>query len=202
MKIIAENLGKKYHQRWIFKDLKAVFEGKSYCIQGGNGQGKSTLIEILSGFTSATQGDCHYFLENKPISKNQIFTQVAVAAPALELWENFSVLEILNFHFAFKPMRCQKAELLEKLAFNSQTLQMPIFQFSSGMKQRLKLALAIFAQAPFLFLDEPTAYLDGHWSKKYQQWLLQNLNNRLVFIASNEQNQDFSFLPCLEVFKL
>ena len=61
--------------------------------------------------------------------------------------------------------------------------------FSSGMKQRVKLALAFCADTPLLMLDEPTANLDAQGSNWYLQLIEQFAAGRLTIICSNQPNE-------------
>lgn len=205
MEILLENIGKKYDQSWIFKNINYSFvaegrECKIYVVLGKNGAGKSTFLQLLSGFTSPTAGKISYQIDQKKIEPENIFKKVAVCSPFLSIWEVLTVQEQLKFHNHFKPLLKPAAEIIERLAFDRATLAKPIAEFSSGMKQRLKLALAIFSDVPILFLDEPCAHLDNHWVQTYQDWLQERIQifstktGSFCFIASNEQREEYEML--------
>ena len=67
-----------------------------------------------------------------------------------------------------------------------------IRNFSSGMKQRLKLALAIFDQAPILLLDEPCSNLDQEGIQTYHQLMQAYAMHKLIIVASNDP-QEYQF---------
>jgi ABC-type multidrug transport system ATPase subunit len=160
--IQVQNASKRFHHEWIFKNLNLDLSvGDSIAITGGNGSGKSTLLKCLSGAIPLTSGAIQYQSGETQIVEEQWFRSLALATPYLELPEEFTLSEVLTFHFQFKNPLQQRsnAEILEVLGLEkhkSKTLS----QFSSGMKQRVKLALAIFSEVPFLLLDEPTTNLD------------------------------------------
>lgn len=190
MRIVAENLGKRFNFNWIFRNLNFTFQsGNAYAIIGPNGSGKSTLLQILSASTLYSEGTLKYSLENMDIPPDKIFRQVVLAAPYLELVEEFTLLEQLHFHFQFKKLKpgLNLSELPEKL-WLEKALHKEIKYFSSGMKQRLKLGLAFFSDTPILLLDEPTSNLD----RTGIDWYKENIHlqkNRLVIIGSNQEEE-------------
>jgi ABC-type multidrug transport system ATPase subunit len=213
MQILLENIGKKYDQSWIFKNINYSFlaersECAIYVVLGKNGSGKSTFLQLLSGFTLPTAGTIIYQIDQKKIEPENIFKKVAVCSPFLAIWEVFTLQEQLKFHNHFKPLLKSTAEITDLLAFDRVNLVKPISEFSSGMKQRLKLALAIFSDVPFLFLDEPCTHLDKHWVQKYQNWLQERIrifSNQAAsfcFVASNEQKEEYEMLSSYKKLKM
>lgn len=189
MKIVTENLGKRFNREWIFKKLNFVFEqGNSYAIVGPNGSGKSTLMQVLWGQVPASTGSIIYSDPELVIPAEEAYKQVTIATPYMELIEEFTMKEMIHFHFKFKRVAQNRSiEDLADLMELSHAQNKLISNFSSGMKQRLKLGLAFFSETPALFLDEPTTNLD----KKAIEWYQVNLRefgaSRLVLIASNTE---------------
>ncbi|SFE99241.1 ABC transporter ATP-binding protein [Thermoflexibacter ruber] len=186
-KIVAKNVGKQFGREWIFKNFSFEFlENQSYAIIGSNGSGKSTLMKILTGMMPATMGEVDYVYNEKKIDSRDWFKDLAIAAPYLELVEEFSLKEMIDFHTNFKKLSVKREELIKILGFQKSTYK-PIKFFSSGMKQKLKLALAMYAKSKVLFLDEPTANLD----EKNIDWYVENIKevsaNKVVIICSNQQ---------------
>lgn len=190
MKIVAENLGKRFNFNWVFRNLNFTFQsGNAYAIVGPNGSGKSTLLQILCSSTPFSEGELKYFQNNLEIPPESIFRQVVLAAPYLELIEEFTLLEQLQFHFQFKKLKPGYVlkELPEQL-WLEKALHKEIKFFSSGMKQRLKLGLAFFSDTPILLLDEPTSNLDRTGINWYKENIFQQ-KNRLVIIGSNQEEE-------------
>ncbi len=189
--IQVQNASKRFHHEWIFKNLNLdLSAGDSIAITGGNGSGKSTLLKCLSGAIPLTSGAIQYQSGTTQIVEEQWFRSLALATPYLELPEEFTLSEVLSFHFQFKNPLQQRsnAEILEVLGLEkhkSKTLS----QFSSGMKQRVKLALAIFSEVPFLLLDEPTSNLDKQGVTWYLDLIQQFSPNRIVMICSNDPRE-------------
>jgi ABC-type multidrug transport system ATPase subunit len=195
MKIEVENLGKKFRNEWIFRGFSANFEsGNTYAVVGANGSGKSTLLQALSSYIPCNKGVIKYFDSNKtPIEIENIFRYLTFTSPFLELIEDFTLLELINFHTKLKPLAhsLSTTDFLGKIELKTQAQKQVKF-FSSGMKQKVKLGLCLFSEAPILFLDEPTTNLD----QKTKSWFLENIvsikQNKLIILASND-SQEYSF---------
>lgn len=190
MQIIAENLGKRFNREWIFKNLSQTFQaGTTYAVVGPNGSGKSTLLQVLWGQMPPSSGRITWQRGDVEIQAENVFQHLSIAAPYMELVDEFSLEEMVAFHFKFKKVKsgvplkevCERMEL-------GHAREKRIGQFSSGMKQRLKLALAFYSDTEAIFLDEPTTNLD----QRACQWYMENLaqtHDRLVFIASNQEHE-------------
>jgi ABC-type multidrug transport system ATPase subunit len=113
--------------------------------------------------------------------------KISLAAPYLELPEEFTLEEMLRFHFSIVPAKTGylKEEMLKSAGLAGQE-QKFIKHFSSGMKQRLKLLLAFYSNSPLLLLDEPCSNLDENGIKWYRRMLEENLGTRTIIIASNQ----------------
>jgi ABC-type multidrug transport system ATPase subunit len=189
--LTAENLCKRFNREWIFKDLNYTFQsGNVYAITGPNGSGKSTLLQILWGQLPATSGALIYKSNQQTIPIEDIHQYVSIATPYMDLIDEFTLIEQLQFHFKLRPIRKGVSidELLARL-YLQEAKNKAISNFSSGMKQRLKLGLAFYTDAPLLFLDEPGTNLDD----QAFQWYLKNLDEvipeKTVFIASNQPEE-------------
>lgn len=192
MHIRLQQLGKRYNRHWIFRKLNAdIYAGSPVAITGPNGSGKSTLLQVLAGALQPSEGTIPWegaMKEN--IAAEKQYQLVAVCAPYLELIEELTLAEFFRFHEKFKTwlpgVSVDKAIELTGLqeARNKQ-----IRDFSSGMKQRVKLAQAILCDAPALFLDEPTSNLDLKGISMYHQWMQEFATGRLVVIASNDESE-------------
>ncbi len=194
MEIVLNDIGKRYRYDWIFQNLHYTFRpNQSYAITGPNGSGKSTLLKILCGHLSPSQGKLSYSIDNQALRNDLVYRQLSYAAPYIELIEELRLEEALHFHGRFKSFYngMKAADIIELLGFE-QARQKEIRNFSSGMKQRLKLALAICSQSSLLLLDEPTTNLDKQGVAWYQKLIDRFAAERLVIIASNVE-ADYRF---------
>jgi ABC-type multidrug transport system ATPase subunit len=193
MNITLQNVGRRFNKEWIFRNLSTEFStGNSYAILGPNGSGKSTLLSVLTGSLSPSEGKIS-FSDTKDIPVENIYKYISLAAPYLELVETFTLNEIINFHFRFKNFAPGlDAKKLISILGLEKAANKQIKYFSSGMKQRTKLALACCADTPILFLDEPTSNLDVQGISWYRE-LIENFGKeRLTLIGSN-QIQEYDF---------
>ena len=194
MKICLNQIAKRYQQNWIFKDLSLdIPSGTSLAILGNNGSGKSSLLRIIAAMQTATKGSITYTHKQQNIDSNSLFKQLSYAAVGMQLIEEFTLSELLSFHFSFKKSIHQLtvAEIISILDMKNVQSKL-VGDFSSGMKQRVKLAQAIFTDAPLLLLDEPCSNLDKHGIAQYQEWMATYQNNRTIIVASNDSNE-YSF---------
>jgi ABC-type multidrug transport system ATPase subunit len=193
MEIIAQEVGKKFGNEWVIKNFNHHFTSDNPCvILGGNGSGKSTLLKIIAGFMQAGKGHISYKNNNVSINKEHVYEYISYAAPYLELVEEFTCIESIEFQQKFKPF-INAIPAIEVLAISGleyashKTLKV----FSSGMKQRLKLSLAILANSPVLLLDEPCSNLDSNAIDWYQNMLTQYAKDKLVIICSNHLQYEY-----------
>ena len=194
MNITLENIGRRFNREWIFRGIDYTFDiTSSYAILGPNGSGKSTLLQVLNGSLAPSAGTIKYFNNTKEIEAENIFNYLSLAAPYLEVIEEFSLNEMIDFHFKFKAYKpgIDKTALVEILNLPGSTNKL-IKYFSSGMKQRLKLALAFCADTPMLMLDEPTSNLDTQGIDWYLNLVEKFSENRLTIICSNQEHE-YSF---------
>ncbi len=189
MTISLSDLGKRFNRDWIFRRLTYEFSaGNSYALIGPNGSGKSTLLQVIGGALFFNEGTIRYTnTAQQEIKDELVFKQVAIAAPYLELIEEMTGQELLDFHQTFKPFIKGKnsAAILHEVGL-SDAAQKQIRYYSSGMKQRLKLAQSFFCDTPVLLLDEPCTNLDQNGIELYHRLLSLYTQNRIVIIASND----------------
>lgn len=196
----TEKLGKRFNREWIFRNLSYQFTaGKTYAITGPNGSGKSTLLQVLWGQVPVSAGSVLYQVSGVAQPVETIFQQVSIATPYLDLIEEFTLVELLDFHFkmrTLKPMLSIKD--LPAILELEHAQHKLIGNYSSGMRQRVKLGLALYTAAHFVFLDEPFTNLD----EKAINWCRNHLNlikDSVVFIASNDPRE---YENCHETIKI
>ena len=184
MQISLAEACKRFNKEWIFKNLNFQFEaGKHYALVGNNGSGKSTLLQIIAGYSSLTKGSIDW----SPCDANNIYEQISFAAPYLELVEEFTATEQFEFQAQFKPIQKELSteKILELIGLKN-TAHKQIRYYSSGMKQRLKLALAIFSDCPILLLDEPCSNLDKEGYALYDTLIKEYAMHKLIIVGSND----------------
>ena len=201
MNIKVSDLGKRFNRNWIFRHLDYEFiSGVFYAITGPNGSGKSTFLQILSGSRLHNEGSLKYFDADKEINIEKIYRYVSFAAPFLELVEEMTLIEFLQFHHKMKGIIPGKSvsDIINEIDLQRATHQ-EIRYFSSGMKQRVKLAQAIFSDSKILLLDEPLTNLDTDGYNLYLSLVHKYCSDRIVVISSNDKNE-YAF--CNEVIDI
>ncbi len=195
MEIRLENTGRKFNNEWIFRGINYTFEsGSAYAVLGRNGSGKSTLLQVIAGNLLPSEGKVHYSEGVKTVSEHDIFRKLALVAPYQELIEEFTLNEMLTFHFKFKTRADGfTIQRITEILNLGNVRRKPIRQFSSGMKQRVKLACALFSDTPILLLDEPTTNLDKAGTEWYLNMVSEYSKGRTVIICSNLHQTESGF---------
>ncbi len=195
MNLKLNQVGKRYRYEWIFSEMTYEFkQNEFYAILGPNGVGKSTLMKILSGHLSPSEGSIDFYKNEQKVEKDAVYKQVSFAAPYIELIEEYTLKELVNFHHQFKSLKSNinKDNIQEILQLPKSAYEKEIRFFSSGMKQRMKLGLAFLSNTSLLLLDEPSTNLDSKGVNWYLEMIEKHTKDKTVIIASNEK-KDFSF---------
>lgn len=188
---MLENIAKRFKNEWIFKNLNYTFEKNTkYAIVGHNGSGKSTFLSVVTGINPPSRGNVNYFVEGKAIDGDDIYAHITFAAPYMELIEELTLNEIIELQQKFRPFVDGMGHqvFLQKVKLE-QHQNKPISQFSSGMKQRLKLGLALFFKSGCVFLDEPTSNLDEFGVEWYLENVQSYVKDRILIISSNNKTE-------------
>lgn len=195
MQIVLNTIGKRYNNEWIFRDVNTSFsKGDKIVILGNNGSGKSTLLQLIAGYIIPSKGTIEYSIEGKSIEVENIVSHISIASPYLELFEEFTLEECVDFQSQFKLFRnkLNTAEIIDLIGLKKSTNK-AIKYFSSGMKQRLKLGLAILADSKLLLLDEPCSNLDKATIVWYNDLINRFSENRIIIVCSNHQEYEYYF---------
>jgi ABC-type multidrug transport system ATPase subunit len=201
MKISLTDAGKRFNRDWIFRHLTYEFSaGQSYAIVGPNGSGKSTLLQVLSGAMQVNEGNIQCSIDNAQCSIEELYKHVSICAPYLEVVEEMTLVEFLDFHSGFKPFPSSiTSEKIVSLLGLENAVNKQIRNYSSGMKQRVKLAQSIFSDVPVVLLDEPCTNLDSNGIQLYHSLINDYCKNRMVVVSSNDE-VEYSF--CKEKISL
>jgi len=189
MKISLTDAGKRFNRDWIFRHLTYEFSaGQSYAIVGPNGSGKSTLLQVLSGSMQVNEGDGKWSVDNKQLELEKVYNYISICAPYLEVVEEMTLIEFLNFHSGFKPFLSSiTSEKIISILGLENAVNKQIRNYSSGMKQRVKLAQSIFSDVPAVLLDEPCTNLDAAGIQLYHSLINDYCKNRMVVVSSNDE---------------
>lgn len=196
------DVGRRYNNRWVLRHINLDLRPDNHTvILGPNGSGKSTLVQLILGSLMPSEGIVEVTHQGQLIADDERLGLFSLSAPYLELVEEFTLEELLNFHFKLISPRAglQPAEM-PSLAGLEPARNRQIRHYSSGMKQRVRLLLAVLSNTPCLLLDEPTANLDAKGIDWYQKLVTAHITGRTVVVASNSQEAEFGF--CAQRFEL
>jgi ABC-type multidrug transport system ATPase subunit len=196
MKIDLSQAGKRFNREWIFRSATIGFQQHiSYAITGPNGSGKSTLLQCIAGMMQLSEGTVEYTNVNPPqngasrqFAQEHVYKHISFCAPYLELIEEMTLVEFLNFHAGFKDFLpgVDIEKIIEHLDLK-EAAGKQIRYYSSGMKQRVKLAQAIFSDTVIVLLDEPCSNLDVQGIELYHSLIHDYCKERLVIVSSNDE---------------
>ncbi len=195
MELKVSRLGKKYEGNWIFRNIDlSVPAGAKVLIEGRNGSGKSTFAKTISGLILPSEGQITYTHQGVQVPDSTAYKDIQLMGPYIDLVEDFTLTEFLNFHSHFKPFvpEMSLAELIAIGAFEGQE-EKYLRHFSSGMKQRVKLLLAMFSHSALLVLDEPTANLDAWGINWYLRLVNDYAQSKTILVCSNNASQEAAF---------
>lgn len=189
MDVVLSGIAKSFGRETVLHGVDITLAtGSRTALLGANGSGKSTLLQLIAGALVPTRGTITHRVADRVIDPQHVYRSVSIAAPYLGLYEELPLREAVAFHARFKPLiggmgpeECARHARLEH------ALDKPIAHFSSGMKQRMKLALAILSDTPLLLLDEPASNLDAEATAWYRELLRAHLGQRTLVVASNRQ---------------
>ncbi|MCS6819421.1 MAG: ATP-binding cassette domain-containing protein [Chitinophagales bacterium] len=184
MTIEARNIGKRFENNWIFRHVSFTLTGGNiYAFTGPNGSGKSTLLKILAGFSTPTEGEILYSINEGYLNNEFLFGNISFSAPYMDLIEEFSLAELLNLHKSLRGLIVDHEQFANEIAIK---LSASLKTLSSGTMQRLKLALALFTPSMFYLLDEPVSNMDAYWIEWYRKTIEKLMReNKLIVVASN-----------------
>ncbi len=187
MHIKLENISKRYDSGWVLRDISIdIPSGTRLAILGPNGSGKSTLFQIISGYLSPTKGTVHFQHHSNTIERDKVYKHLAISTAYGELDEELTATELFKHYSVFRDIQIQDVNTFLEIADLTKTKNKQIKNYSSGMKQRLSLALAFNLRSDVLLLDEPTSFLDADKKEWYQERLALVGDEKTIIVATND----------------
>ena len=191
-RLTVKNLSKKYGYRKVFSKINfELTSGQSLGVIGPNGSGKSTMLKVLLSLERPTKGNVEFLHDDKKINGEKIRDRVSFVAPYLNLYDHLTAEENLKFFSTVAGDNVTGKEinyLLSKVGLEGRGEDY-VDGYSSGMKQRLKYAVALLNKPDFLFLDEPTSNLDEAGKKIVFNLVEKYRQNSIIIIATNEKEE-------------
>ncbi len=199
MKISVNQLGKRYGFQFVVRDVSFELENCHFMgISGRNGAGKSTLMQMISGYLSPSEGTITYSANGKNIERNDLYTHIAYAAPYIDLPQRMTTKELFDHYSKFKRTLHNYNDFID---FSELTDQGDKFieNFSSGMQQKVALALALITDVDLILFDEPTSYLDSQAKTWFFNKVAALKAQKTIIIASNDKED---FRNCQQIFEI
>ncbi len=188
----VENLAKSYGGLPLFSGLTFLVEAGLTAVQGRNGSGKTTLVKILSSLLRPSTGGVRLRVGDRELAGDEKRLAIGWAGLDLAFYEDFSARENLAFFrgAAGRPASPEEIDTLLAGVGLAQAADQRVGAFSTGMKQRLRIAFALLFDPPILMLDEPMAGLDAEGRQIVQAVIGQRRRSGAVVLASNDE-RDF-----------
>jgi heme exporter protein A len=190
MKIVMKNIAKDFGDKKIFKGIDIELDsGQSLAIVGPNGSGKTTLVKIICGLIRPSAGEIVYSFNGLPINKEDIYRHISLVSPYLELYEELSARENLNFFGRMRRVKdlSEQINRLMKLMNLAGREDDPVKTYSSGMRQRLKYVFALLNEPEVLVLDEPTSNLDRSGTDCVYEIMENQKKDKILILATNDE---------------
>ncbi len=189
------DIGKKYIDEWIFKNISLTINpSEKIVVLGANGSGKSTLLQTIASFLIPSKGNLIWSNGTEKIEDELIYKHLSMASPYMELIEDFTLTETVEHQKKFKPFLTDfsSKEIIDIMQLQH-TSEKYLKNYSSGMRQRVKLGLAVLADCPILLLDEPCTNLDAKSIEWYQDLIKQYALQKTIIVCSNTVKEEYSF---------
>jgi heme exporter protein A len=181
-------LQKRFGARRVLRDLTFdVAPGEVVAVSGPNGSGKSTLLQILCGLQRPSRGTVAYDLE-RPVPPMEARAWLGFASPAVQLYDDLSAVENLAFFARWRGVTVDAPALLARVGLDPARKE-PLRAYSSGMRQRVKLAWAVMHAPPVLLLDEPGANMDAEGRALVAALVDERRAGGWVILASNDPEE-------------
>ncbi len=191
--IKADGVGKRHGRQWILRNIDLELNpGSVFAILGSNGSGKSSLLRIMCGFDRASEGQVTCQRDGSTIPPMDLPMAIAYGAPDQDLIPQLDVAEHIALHHRLRrPMPSLDAAATLALARLEDKGTTRVGDLSSGMRQRLALALAFSTDCSALFLDEPTSHLDEAGIAWYGELVRTHRAGRTLVVASNHNPAEY-----------
>lgn len=188
--IQVENLVKNYGNHKALKGINLhVEEGSIVGLLGANGAGKSTTMNILTGYLSYNEGSVKiggYDILKDPLKAKK---QIGYLPEIPPLYMDMTVDEYLKFAAQIKGLKKDTLKQSVNEAIEATKIEdvrgRLIKNLSKGYKQRVGLAQAILGNPPLLILDEPTVGLDPNQIIEIREWIKSLSQNHTIILSSH-----------------
>ncbi len=195
-RLVVDAVTKRFSGAPLFAPVSIeASSGEIIAIVGSNGSGKSTLLKILANIFQPTKGSVIYEENNTSLPSDLLSERIGFTAPYLELYSELTAIEHIRFVAELKSKSIDDAsciQLLTSFGLDAAIAKSDrlMKQYSSGMQQRVKTAMAFAHEPRIIFLDEPGSNLDAVGIDTLFRNITQAASNgALIIIATNDPQE-------------
>lgn len=191
--IAVDGVGKRHGRVWVLRKVSLTLEpGDTLAILGANGSGKSSLLRLMCGFDRPSEGAVTWRTGTQALDAMQVPMNIAYCAPDQALLADLTVGEHIQLHQKLRPALPESdVHTVLELSLLAAKGHVRVRDLSSGMRQRLALALAFSTDCAALFLDEPTSHLDRAGKSWYAELVSSWQKGRSLVVASNHDPGEY-----------
>lgn len=190
MKFEVKGVAKAFAGPPIFRDVSLSSERGLVAVTGRNGSGKSTLLKIFAGLMRPSRGSVSLSDGGAVLSDRARMLAIGFASPELEFPDELTAVENLGLLARSAGRHLESREIgsrLEAVGLAASARNRRVGEFSSGMKQRVRLAFSLLLDPPVLLWDEPYSNLDTHGIDAARSLMNGRRETGLVILATNDR---------------
>lgn len=192
IRILIDNVSKSFGEKLLFSNICAEgTSGQCLVVAGCNGSGKSTFLKIIAGLVRPTTGQVRLTVDNLPSQKERKY-YTGFVTPEASMYGALTGTENIIFWTKMRGVLCSEPEaeqLCYQMGLGNAGCDL-VSTYSTGMKQRLKLAVIKAVNPPVWLLDEPSSNLDGSGKDIVQELIFDACRKKCsVILATNEAEE-------------
>ena len=204
VEIRLNDVSQMFEGREVLHQITCSFQGgRVTAVAGANGSGKSTLLRLAARLMLPSSGTVETFLDGAPVTGVDYRSLLALATPEMELYTRLTVRENLLFLLGARDIASNDdtmAALLERVGLPREVLPRMMGQLSTGMRQRVRLAVVLGTDAEVWLLDEPGLALDEHGrALLLHETRAAAKRGRLILWATNEPEERKAADACFDL---
>ncbi|MCR4940071.1 MAG: ATP-binding cassette domain-containing protein [Treponemataceae bacterium] len=176
--IVLESVSKSYDGKKVLDNISLSFkEGKTTCIKGASGCGKTTLLRIIAGLIEKDSGS----IRGLPERISYVFQED-------RLCEDFSAVSNIMAVTGRKLPREAALQHLAELGLAESALK-PVRELSGGMKRRVAIARAVCYESGLIILDEPFKGLDVKLRRNVMDYIKRHGDGRTIICVTHDPEE-------------
>ena len=204
VEIRLNNISQIFEGHEVLHQLTCSFHGGQVtAVTGANGSGKSTLLRIAARLMLPSSGTVDTIRDGAPVGGAEYRSMLSMATPEMELYTRLTVRENLSFLLSARGAACGEEELkalTARVGLSSEVLPRMTGQLSTGMRQRVRLAVVLGTDAEVWLLDEPGLALDEQGrALLLNEARVAAKRGRLILWATNEPEERKAADACFDL---